>query len=92
MTKFHEVLENAKLNGWDERRAFGEFRDCLTGWLAGSPLYLGGETLRVICEMLLNPQEGPLQGGYGFEHLDFREFNRARDRLFGAYGVSVASL
>ena len=88
VAKFHEVLENAKFNGWDERRAFGEFRACLTSWLTGSPFYLGGMTLRVICEMLLNPREGPLQGGYGFEHLDFREFNRVRDRLFEAYGTS----
>ena len=68
--RFETVEENAKLNGWDERGGFAEFRACLVGWLTGSPLHLEakGAPLRVMCEMLLDPEEGPLMGGYGYEH------------------------
>ena len=89
VARFDAVVNDARLNGWDERRGFDEFRACLADWLTGSPLHLhaNGVLLRILCETLLDPEAGPLKGGYGFEYLDFTGFNRARGRLFELYNI-----
>ena len=89
VARFHAVVNDARLNGWDERRGFGEFRVCLVDWLTNGPMELGrgGALLRILCETLLDPESGPLRGGHGFENLDFKGFNRARARLFDLYKI-----
>ena len=92
VVRFETVVKNAEVNGWDEPRAFAEFRSYLVEWLTREPLHLAadGAPLRVMCEMLLDPDEGPLIGGYGCEDLDSRDFNRVRAKLFGMYDLPLA--
>ena len=53
-------------------------------------LEAGGAPSRAMCEMLLDPEEGPLMGGYGYKHLNFRDFNRARAQLLSLYNLPLA--
>ena len=77
VARFDAVVNDSRLNGWDERRGFGEFRVCLADCLTGDPFHLdaNGALLRILCDTLLDPEAGPLKGGHGFEYLDFKGFN-----------------
>ena len=89
VARFDAIVNGARLNGWDERRGFGEFMACLADWLTDGPMHLNANEvlLRILCETLLDPKAGPLKGGHGFEYLDFTGFNRARGRLFELYNI-----
>ena len=72
LARLEEVLKRARSTGYDKDQAFDEFRAVLIEWVAGEPLGLpmDGDVAWMLCEIWMDPKEGLIKGGDGYEHLD----------------------
>ena len=89
--RLDRVLREARTEGHDQKRAFAEFRAVLEEWLQNGPLNVseGNPLAGKLCDMFMDPDEGPVTGGEGIEHLNFAVLNRMRRRLFEQYGLPL---
>lgn len=91
IARLDEVLKKAQSDEYGKDQAFSEFRAVLIEGLVAEPFCLSrdGAAAWMLCEMWLNPEEGVVKGGGGYEHLDFRPLNQRRVRLFQQYGLPL---
>ena len=89
--RIEEVLKRAQLNGNDKNHAFDEFQAVLIEWMAGEPLGLlmDGDAAWMLFEIWMDPEEGLIKGGDGYEHFDFGTLNQMRARLFQQYNMPL---
>ena len=86
IVRLDEVLKKAQSDGYGKDQAFSEFRAVLIEWLAGEPFGLSrdGAAAWMLCEIWMDPEEGLIKGGGGYEHLDFRPLNQKRAVCFNS--------
>ena len=85
--RFEAILEDAKREGWDYVRTWNEFKVLIIQWLIRPPfnLHRDGIEVELVSDLMMDPEEGLIRGGIGYEHLNFRALNEVRAKLYKHY-------